>query len=72
MENKKLRQSCKRLQLGKWKKNYNLKDEDVCDWGDGNPGGSMINRKYGFKYHSISTLPKEEEKKRSPAKYGKR
>lgn len=33
MENKKLRQSCKRLQLGKWKKNYNLKDEDVCDWG---------------------------------------
>lgn len=52
-------------------KNYNLKDEDVCDWGDGYPGEPMINNKYGFKYHSISTLPKE-EKKRSPAKYGKR
>lgn len=49
-----------------------MKDEDVCDWGDGYPGVTKINNKFGFKYHSISTLTKEEEKKRSPAKYGKR
>lgn len=44
-------------------KNYNLKDEDVCNWGDGYPGELMIKNKYGFKYHTISTLPKEEEMK---------
>lgn len=49
-----------------------MKDEDVCDWGDGYPGEPIINNKYGFTYHSMSTLPKEEEKKRSLAKYGKR